>query len=552
MMRRQGYKIMINLIGLVKPLIHIMFLAVLFGVLGFLCSIFLTTISAKLLTFIIFNIKIININRFFMLIIFLGVFRGFLRYAEQLSNHYIAFKLLAIIRNKVFTALRRLSPAKLEGRDKGNLISLITSDIELLEVFYAHTISPILIAFLTSLIMSIYIGTYNIYLGIFSLISYFIIGVVMPLYFSKKGKDEGLVLRNQIGDLNSNIYDSLKGIDELIQFDGKDIKIKEMENLTDRVLINLEKIKNYESENRALSGAIISSLSTLMFFIGLYLFTNNKIDFTGFITSVVALFSSFGPVLALSNLSANMRYTLASGERVLSLLEEKPIVEDVKNNKEIEFDGININNIKFSYDNELILDNLSLDIKKKNVLGIFGKSGSGKSTLLKLIMRFWQVDSGNIKISNKNINKIDTKNLRNLQSYVTQETHIFEQTIRDNIGIGKKNATMEEIIEASKKASIHDFIVRLKDGYETKLGDKFIKLSSGEKQRIGLARAFLHNSDLILLDEPTSNLDSLNEAIILDSINKEKKGKTIIIVSHRKSALNIADDIYHMNSNRNS
>lgn len=549
-MNRSGIKVMGKLIGLVKPLLHIMILAIFMGVLGFLCSIFITILGGMGLVNILGINTSLSLKTIFLVVTIFAVLRGILRYLEQASNHYIAFKILALIRNKVFTSLRKLAPAKLEGKDKGNLISIITSDIELLEVFYAHTISPIIIAFLTSLIMVIFIGKYNIVLGVIALLGYITVGVIIPIVSYKKGEDVGKDYRNNFGEMNSFFLDSLRGIRESIQYNATKKRLEDINNLTEKLDEKQKKLKDYEGSIKAVTDGTILIFSLLMLFVSIYLNSKNIINFEGVLISTISMMSSFGPVTALSNLANNLFHTLASGNRVLDILEEEPVVYEIINKKDISFEGLKCENVNFSYDKEEILKDVSLDIPKNKIVGIQGKSGSGKSTLLKLLMRFWDVNGGEIKISNENIKNINTSSLRDMESYVTQSTYLFNDTIKNNIKIAKENATMEEIIEASKKASLHEFIEKLPKGYETNVGELGDSLSGGEKQRIGIARAFLHNGPLILLDEPTSNLDSLNEGIILKSLKEECKDKTVVLVSHRKSTMNITDILYKMKEGR--
>lgn len=549
-MNRSGIKVMGKLIGLVKPLLHIMILAIFMGVLGFLCSIFITILGGMGLVNILGINTSLSLKTIFLVVTIFAVLRGILRYLEQASNHYIAFKILALIRNKVFTSLRKLAPAKLEGKDKGNLISIITSDIELLEVFYAHTISPIIIAFLTSLIMVIFIGKYNIVLGVIALFGYITVGVIIPIVSYKKGEDVGKDYRNNFGEMNSFFLDSLRGIRESIQYNATKKRLEDINNLTEKLDEKQKKLKDYEGSIKAVTDGTILTFSLLMLFVSIYLNSKNIINFEGVLISTISMMSSFGPVTALSNLANNLFHTLASGNRVLDILEEEPVVYEIINKKDIFFEGLKCENVNFSYDKEEILKDVSLDIPKNKIVGIQGKSGSGKSTLLKLLMRFWDVNGGEIKISNENIKNINTSSLRDMESYVTQSTYLFNDTIKNNIKIAKENATMEEIIEASKKASLHEFIEKLPKGYETNVGELGDSLSGGEKQRIGIARAFLHNGPLILLDEPTSNLDSLNEGIILKSLKEECKDKTVVLVSHRKSTMNITDILYKMKEGR--
>lgn len=549
-MHRSGIKVMGKLIGLVKPLLHIMILAIFMGVIGFLCSIFITILGGMGVINILGINTSLSLKTIFLTIAIFAVLRGVLRYLEQASNHYIAFKILALIRNKVFTSLRKLAPAKLEGKDKGNLISIITSDIELLEVFYAHTISPIIIAFLTSLIMVIFIGRYSLVLGLIALLGYITVGVIIPIVSYKKGEYVGKDYRDNFGEMNSFFLDSLRGIRESIQYNATKKRLEDINNLTEKLDEKQKKLKDYEGNIKAITDATILIFSLVMLFVSIYLNSKDIINFEGVLISTISMMSSFGPVTALSNLANNLFHTLASGNRVLDILEEEPVVYEIINKKDVSFEGLNCENVNFSYDKEQILKDVSLDIPKNKIVGIQGKSGSGKSTLLKLLMRFWDVNGGEIKISNENIKNINTSSLRDMESYVTQSTYLFNDTIKNNIKIAKENATMEEIIEASKKASLHEFIEKLPKGYETNVGELGDSLSGGEKQRIGIARAFLHNGPLILLDEPTSNLDSLNEGIILKSLKEECKDKTVVLVSHRKSTMNITDILYKMKEGR--
>ena len=548
-MRRSGIKIMAQLIGLIAPLMHVMILAITTGVLGFLCAISITILGGyAILTFLGLN-NFFTIKTIFITVLVLAALRGLLHYVEQLSNHFIAFKLLALIRDKVFKALRKLSPAKLEGRDKGNLIALITSDIELLEVFYAHTISPIAIGVLTSIIMTIFIGSFNIVLGAIALLGYFTIGFIIPYFSSKFGKNDGMEYRNNFGKLNSYFLDSLWGIKEILQFGYGEKRIQTIENKTNDLMDLNKKLKKYEGIISGLSTSAVS-LFTLAILVVSVLISKDK-NLSNILVPTIAMASSFGPVIALSNLSNNLFMTLASGERVLNLLAEKPIVEEVYNGeKDLEFNGLECENVCFDYEGEEILNDYNLEIEPNKIIGISGKSGSGKSTLLKLFMRFWDIKEGNLKISGSNIKNINTDSLRDIESYVTQETSIFKDTIENNIKIADKDATREEVIEACKKASLHDFIMSLPNGYDTNVGELGDTLSGGEKQRIGIARSFLHKAPFMLLDEPTSNLDSLNEAVILKSVKDNSKDRTVVLVSHRLSTLNIADKVYKMKTDR--
>lgn len=562
--RRSGIRIMGSLIGLVRPLMGRMFAAVTLGVLGYLCAIFLTILAGCAilhgLTMVgAGGIRLTEQPGFLISLPFgtvftvmgiMAVLRGLLHYAEQYCNHYIAFKLLAIIRHRVFASLRRLCPAKLEGRDKGNLISIITTDIELLEVFYAHTISPIAIGSLTSLVMVLFIGHFHLYAGVLALAGYLVVGVVLPVWNGKRGGSKGMEFRTGFGKLNSFVLDSLRGLDETIQY-GQGQKRKEQMNERSVKLGGIQKdLSKMEASARGITNLSILVFSFLMLFLMLYLYQGGQAGFSEVLLCTVSMMGSFGPVVALSSLSNNLNQTLASGERVLSILEEEPMVQEVSGEKETGFTGASCEHVNFSYEEETILRDYSICFKPGQIVGIHGASGSGKSTLLKLLMRFWDTQDGSIKISDRDIKKINTENLRRMESYVTQETYLFHDSIANNIAVGKPDADREEIMEAAKKASIHDFIMTLPKGYDTEVGELGDTLSGGERQRIGIARAFLHDAPFLLLDEPTSNLDSLNEGIILKSLKDSCHKKTVILVSHRKSTMNLADIVYMMDNGR--
>ena len=556
--RRKGIVIMGRLIGLVRPLLPFMCLAVLMGVLGYLCAIFLTIFAGYGILHGLIGIPGTDAEAVLpgtpaalaVVLVTLAVLRGILHYGEQYCNHFIAFKLLAILRHKVFAALRDLCPAKLEGRDKGNLISIITTDIELLEVFYAHTISPIAIAALTSLVMICFIGIQYPPAGIIAFLGYLTVGVAFPLRNGTRGVADGMEYRSAFGELNSFILDSLRGLDEIIQYGKGRERMKQMDERSKRLGRMQKKLNNHEASQVSLTNMAILFFSFGMLFLMLGSLQSGKVTHDEMLITTIAMLGSFGPVIALANLSNNLNQTLASGERVLSLLEEEPQTAEVAGETLTVFHGAAAEKVNFAYEEEQILKDYTIAIPKGKVVGIYGASGSGKSTLLKLFMRFWDADSGKILISEKDIKKVNTVDLRDMESYVTQETHLFHDSIANNIAIGKPGASPKEIVEAAKKASIHDFIMTLPKGYDTEVGELGDNLSGGEKQRIGIARAFLHDAPFLLLDEPTSNLDALNEGIILKSLKEARGEKTVLLVSHRKSTMNLADVVYEMGAHR--
>ena len=542
-------KIMMRMIQLVKPLSGFMVLAVLLGVVGYLCAILIpVTAVYSISEWASGNLKysLVILGSFMMLF---AIMRGIFHYGEQACNHYIAFKLLAIIRVRVFKVLRKLCPAKLEGKDRGDLIFMITSDIEALEVFYAHTISPVLIACIVCCLLLILFFKIHWQVFILALIAYGIVGCYLPILTTKWGKEDGKKSRQDFADLSSYTLESLRGIQDVLQYDLGDLRLEEMERKSHQVSIRQKKLKEIEGKASSLSNMAVMVFSLSMVFITSILYMRGEINFTQAVFASVLMMSSFGPVIALSNVSNNLLVTMAAARRVLSLLDEKEAVEDIQGKSAALFGKINVEDVTFAYEQEEILKDFSATFEKGKITGILGKSGCGKSTLLKLIMRFWNVNQGKIEIHNRNIQNINTRDLRNMQSYVTQDTVLFHDSILNNLKIAKLDATKEEIIVACKKANIHDFIMTLPDGYDTKVSELGESLSGGEKQRISLARAFLHDAECILLDEPTSNLDALNEAEILNNL-KDQKGKTILLVSHRMSTLKIADSVLKMENRR--
>lgn len=553
--KKNAFLIMARLIVLIRTLIPVMLLAIFFGSIGHLCAIAVTVSAASGIAGIAGqSAPLLPLRILPYFLIAFAVCRGIFHYAEQYCNHLIAFKLLAVIRHRIFAKLRELCPAKLEGRDKGNLISIITSDIELLEVFYAHTISPVAIALIVSACMTVFIWHGSAAAGIIALCAYITVGAVIPLVNAKLGGAEGLKFRNAFGNLSAFVLDSLRGLDETIQYGCGKKRLSELEMKSQKLTATQKKLSALESYQRAITNLVILAFDAAVFYLMLRSFFAGSVSLGSVVVTTTALMSSFGPVVALSNLSNNLMQTLASGERVLSLLDEKPVVEEVTSGnmndetaeKAFAVNGIDIANADFSYGAENILTNFSLKIPGRKIFGIHGPSGCGKSTLLKLLMRFWDVQSGSVSLSKKDIRTIDTASLRSAESYVTQETSLFRDTIANNIAIGKIGASRKEIIDAAKKASLDEFVSSLPDGYDTEVGELGSTLSGGERQRIGLARAFLHDAPIMFLDEPTSNLDSLNEGIILKSLNEKSKRKTVVIVSHRMSTLNIAHSIFEM------
>lgn len=548
MKRRSGFQIMKRLIVELKPLAPIMGITIFMGVLGFLAAISIASFGAVVLGAYIGDITFISFKGAIIVMAISALLRGFLRYGEQLSGHYIAFKILYILRDKIFTVLRKLAPAKLEGKEKGNLIALITSDIELLEVFYAHTIAPISIAIITNSIISIILFNIRPIFGVLAVIFFLIVGFVIPYVSSSFAKEAGVNYRNIFGESNNYVLDSLRGLKEVLLFKNGEERLNKINENSIKLNKSLDKIKGHEGIIRATTDITIMIAILTFVILGTSEYLSGNISFTTAIVSIVIIASSFGPVVALSNLSNTLLQTFACAERIFALLDEKPQVEEVRGKNDIQGKDIEYKNVSFSYPNrkESIFKNTSLNIRKGEKIALIGESGIGKSTFIKLIMRFWDVNSGDIKLDNIDIKDVNTESLRNSQTLVSQETYLFNESIRENIKVGNEDASESDIIEAAKKASIHDFILSLPKGYDTKVSELGGNLSSGERQRIGLARAFLKDSEVLILDEPTSNLDALNEGEILKAINENCKEKTIILISHRKSTTAICDKVYKL------
>lgn len=552
-MRKNGFLVMWQLLRLVKPLAHIMIFTITMGTLGFLSAIFIMVLGAMGLTHLLGFDGHLNLTQILTALIALAVARGILRYLEQMSGHYIAFKLLALLRDKVFFALRRLAFVKLQDKQAGQLVSLVTNDIELLEVFYAHTIAPIMIAFFTSAILVAVFAHLSLWFALVAFVAYLCIGVVLPIITTRLAREDGRQYRELVGEMNDFFLDSIRGMKEIQLFGYEQNRLEEIQQRSQAIDKVFRKIKDQESKVRIYTEIAVSAFNIIILFTGLILFYLEEIDFANFLIGTILLMSSYGPVIALSNLSSNLLQTLASGERVLNLLAEQPVLKDVESAVNLESVAeISVENLSFSYADEQILTDINFQLRKGQILGIHGRSGSGKSTLLKLLMRFYDPQQGKISINGTALADINTASLRDNMAYITQQTYIFNDTIEENIRLAHRSATQEQIIEAATQASIHDFIMSLPEGYQTKMTELGGNLSDGEKQRIGIARAFLHNAPIIFLDEPTSNLDSLNEAIILQSLLQVKADKLIILVSHRQSTMAICDQVIGIENGRMS
>ena len=549
--RRSGLSVMLRLVGLVRPLVPVMVLAVVLGVLGFLAAIFLTVFAVFGIVGVSGAWRVMGLTAVCVLIAVCGLVRGPLRYGEQICNHYLAFKILALVRDRVFAAMRRLAPAKLEGKGKGNLVSLVTADVELLEVFYAHTLSPAIIALVVSVVMLCFIGAQSVRLVPLAAVAYLAVGVVIPLVSSKTVSGSGRGVRDGIGAMNGFVLESLRGLATTLQFGHAEERARELDRRTEELAATERRLKGRTALWMAITGAVVLGFDILMLVCAMAMVGQGTLVFGKAVLAVAALMASFGPVIAVANLGTTLQQTLASGARVLDLLDERPQVEEVADGAELgEFTGAALRGVDFGYNGERVLSDVSLHVEPGSVVRIAGRSGSGKSTLLKLLMRFWDVDRGVVEVSGHDVRCVNTASLRATEGFMTQETHLFAGTIRENLALVKPDATDEELMAAVEKAALLDLVERLPQGLDTPVGELGDTLSGGERQRLGLARVFLHDAPFVLLDEPTSNLDALNEAQVLRALAGNRAGKTVVLVSHRESAAAVCDVTYSVERGR--
>lgn len=550
--RMSGGRIMASLIALLGSLAYAMVFAVINGSLGFVCSMGVTVFGAVGVAKALGEQIALSYGVIIGMAVGLGVLRGGLRFVEQYCNHYIAFRLLAVLRDKIFAALRRLCPAKLESKQKGSIIAMLTSDIETLEVFYAHTVSPICIALTVSAAVMIFVGLVSSWwLSLVAAIGYIAVGIVAPLISSSAMKEAGEKYRACFSAFNAYFLDSIKGIKDIVLNNAGETRKRGVSERSDALSGYTRELKYKIANATAATEFTVSFMTLIAAGAAVALVAAGEISVGKAIIGVVAIFGSFGPVIAISALPGNLTQTFASGDRILKLLNEKPVVENIENGENFVFEDLEVKDLSFSYEKDKeVLQDICLNAKRGEIVGIVGKSGCGKSTLLKLLLRFWSKDGGSISYCGKDIEEINSSSLTDNVTMVSQSTYLFDDTIEENLRVAKEDATEEELERACRRASVHDFIVSLPEGYETCAGALGDNLSAGEKQRIGLARAFLRGSGLILLDEPTSNVDSINEGMILRSLAEQKKDKAIILVSHRESTMAIADRVYRIENGR--
>lgn len=550
--RKSGIKIMSGLVVMLGSLAYAMLFAVINGSMGFFSAMGVTIFGSLGIAKALGLGVALSYEAIVGLTITCGLIRGLLRFIEQYLNHFIAFRLLAVLRNKIFIALRRLCPAKLEGKKKGSLIAMITADIETLEVFYAHTVSPICIAVTVSLsVLAALCFAISPYFALIALVGYLVIGIILPVISSKALKNDGVNYRRTFSLFNAFYMDSIKGIKDIVLHNAGEKRTLEVNERSDELIRYTRKLKNKTASAYALTELTVSLFTALAVVAGILMYAYGYLSIGKTIVGIVIIYGSFGPVIAISALPGNLTQTFASGDRVLDIIDEKPAVQPIENKKDFDFDNVNTEDLSFGYDeNSLVLQDICMHARRGEIVGIIGESGSGKSTLLKLLLRFWQKREGKIEYNGEDIEQINTASLLDNVTMVSQSTYLFDDTIEQNLLLANKNATAEQLDKACKDASIYDFITELPDKYRQQVGSLGDNLSAGEKQRIGLARAFLRGSKLILLDEPTSNVDSINEGIILKSLKESKKDKCIIIVSHRESTMAIADRVYRIDDGR--
>ena len=547
MQSRSNARVIWRMLGLVRPLSGFMVISVLCGVAGFCCATFLPVLAVwEACSIVLRQEPPLSLGVCLGTLALMALLRGILRYAEQICNHYIAFKLLAHIRSEVFASLRRLAPARLSGVDRGSLISTLTSDIELLEVFFAHTISPVCIAALMLVVMVAFTGSFAWQLGLVMLVAQLVVGAVVPIMVFRVSGNGGRVVRDRAAGLSTFVLDGLRGLTEVLQFDVGASRLRTLDERSRRLAGAQRTVSAVGSTGSAVADAAIAAFSLAELLVGVNLHMAGVVDASAVAISAAAMLGSFGPAVALASLGSTLQGTLAAAHRVIDVLEEEPVVEEVSEGDTISFGGAAAKNASFSYGRKRILDNVTVEIPKGSIVGIAGKSGSGKSTLCRLMMRFWDVDRGQISISDQRIDTIRTDNLRDMEALVEQDTYLFHQSIRDNLLIAKPHAIQSELDAACRAASVYDFIMGLPEGYDAEVGELGDTLSGGERQRLGLARAFLHDAPLLILDEPTSNLDSLNEGIILRSLDRQRRKRTVLLVSHRASTMAVADRVYTM------
>lgn len=517
--------------------------AVILGVVSYCCVIYIPYVSV---TTVVNSSRISNFSWLIFSLVIAVLLRGVARYGEQYMNHFIAFHTLADVRHILFKKLRTLAPAKLLNRAKGDYIALITSDVEMLEIFFAHTVSPVLIASIMGLGLVIYFSRIHLVLGLIALGAYLLMGVYLPSIQYRQAKQIGDDYKTSLSQLNQSVIEMSEGKKDIKQYGLREQMLQRLRKRGER-LNRVSLKKTGQLRNIQWYMELIIALATIWFvLLGIVL----SVQPDQLVTASVVFVSSFGPFIPLSMLGNELLSTFSSAKRLRQVMAEEPAVLEVTQAETFykdDFDELSVNDVSFGYvPDKLILENLTLAFPKKGFIGVQGESGRGKSTLLYLLMRFFDTSKGDIKMNERDIKEINTRDVYSIEGYMSQTTDLFTGTIRENIGLGLTDASDEMIEEAAQKASVHEWIMSLPNGYETEIKQGKRDISDGEKQRIGLARLFLHNSPVMILDEPTSHLDYLNEQIILRAIEKERHQRLIIMISHRDTSLTQADEIINL------
>ncbi|MDT0090418.1 ABC transporter ATP-binding protein [Listeria marthii] len=525
------------LLKFVRPLRGKMILAILLGIISNLSVIMISLIGAYGILAVILQ-QPLNPYKWLLVMVGCGVVRGLARYAEQYLNHDIAFRLLAIIRERIFATLRKLGPARLSGKKSGDLITAITTDVEALEVFFAHTISPVFIAVGTTIATVGFLATYDIGLALILLLGQILVGVVLPMISYSRNKKIGTAYQKEFVGLNQAVMENIASLQDIFQFKLAEERLAKLTGRGEKLNEQYQKRLRQGSELQILGEWALIGTATLILVLGSFW----QLPLETVLIGTVLSLSSFGSVLALNALGTALLTTFASGKRLYTLTEEKPVVTFNGQLELTDFESAELEKVRFSHDGKQpILNDLSLELPKGKWLGIGGESGSGKSTLVKLLMRYWDPD-GQVRLNNQALPEITESSLHQMEGVMEQSTFLFEDTLGNNIRLGKKEATLEEVKEAAQKAALDKWIETLPEGYETIIGGQSRNLSDGERQRIGLARLFLHNAPLLLLDEPTSNLDYINEQAILNTLRSEIQDKTVLVISHRRTTLALAEE----------
>ena len=540
--KRSVPSVVFGLLGLFGRLWPLVGTSTLFASFGFAAAILMVVLGAAAMLGIAAGCFTWNIALVAALVLLCGVVRGFLRYGERLVSHDQTFQTLAVIRSKVFRHMRTLAPARLEARDTGDLITLLTADIELLEVFYAHTISPVLVAFIVSVAVAVGIGTQQVWLGVAALAGFAVVGVLLPILLNIWTDTLGRRTKERSVRFGSFMYESLMGLSEVLRFGATDLRRDELGGRMGALAAEEVKLARRSAVAQGLTDTLTLASCFLFAYLAYALTAQGLVAGVAAAACVVAYSVSFDPVRAVAHLGSSLHQTLASGERVLDFLDERPETLDVLEGAQpAAFTGAELANVAFSYGEEEVLSNFNVSIQPGAFLHVAGPSGAGKSTFLKLLMRVWDAQQGSVKVSGEEVRNIETARLRTLEGSMTQTTHLFSGTIRQNIAFVRPGCTDEELDRAVSQASLSGLIERLPKGLDTQLGEIGEGLSAGERQRIGLARIFLYDAPFLLLDEPTSNLDCLNEVAVLNALAQAREGKTIAMVSHRMSAAAFAD-----------